>query len=124
MITDQYLTEQGYTPCVMRDGKLVPVSETTGLTIYSTMSVLCLFWMDDKGEHVATTGLNEVGHPPTLIGPRPQIKAQTTKEGDTVTVTMSVCRDAHMDRLIAKYGIAEVFARSTAGWNIELNEVE
>lgn len=124
MIADHYLTEQGYTPCVKRDGKYVPVSELSGLTIYSTMSVCWLFWLNDKGEMVAMTGLNEVGHGPTLIHPRPTVNDSITAENGLTTMVRSVCRDAHMDRLIAKYGIAEVFTRSMAGWNVELNEVE
>lgn len=39
MIADAYFKECGFVPCVMRDGKFIPVAELPGLTVYSTMSV-------------------------------------------------------------------------------------
>jgi len=64
--------------------------------------IMCLW---KKGDMEAVTGLSEKGHPPCLIRPRPL----SVFHRDDGTLTFSPwVTDADMDRLIAKYGFAEV----------------
>lgn len=100
----EYLKSIGFAPHQFVNGEWVPVPDEIQ---YSTMSgipgksYLACKWQKDG--LVAFTGLNEKGHPPCLISPRPVIAAECN--GRLVT---SRATDFDMDRLIRKHGIEGV----------------
>ncbi len=112
---DQILKGMGCVPMVYSVEKrtMIPASESNR-TIYSTMGELVLCWHDQHGGHIATTGLHDCDHGPTLVWPRPDLVVQEELVCGLRTFTYSTTTAAQIDRMVSKVGAAEVLRMGMA----------